>query len=331
MIPSYFITWGQQPQPNSNYRLCACVCVDVVGSYLSELTDMISESRMCLVLHKSWSAAALTICYHSSHTFDPKLWVCHSYVTTSQSLAHTAVRKEMEWQSDNVRQTAHFVLFRNKKKERSDRLMCFDSVLKKISTNITRHLIQTEALCASSPFKHIYTLLFRFWPSVSGSSGAHGFASCHRSSKADEATEGGGAELGCVQPARVNAQVTLGQVDAQEEEPEDRGYSIDSPQPENDGKKATCRACFCLNFQLLWDIAEVDKEEWVLTWQILLRRQQWDKSTSRQRLQPTGCLFHTASPAGPFLQRFLGEGPADSARPAHLHCFRSLEWIHYKV
>lgn len=79
----------------------------------------------------------------------------------------------------------------------------------------------------------IITLPLKFWPSISGSSWTQWFASCHSSGKADEAAEGQGAELGCVHPVQGSSKVALSQVEAQDNEPQDRGHRINSPQPEN--------------------------------------------------------------------------------------------------
>lgn len=54
---------------------------------------------------------------------------------------------------------------------------------------------------------------------------------CHGSSEADQATQGDGDELGHVHPVQATFKVALSQVETKDEEPQDRGCSIDAPQP----------------------------------------------------------------------------------------------------
>lgn len=79
--------------------------------------------------------------------------------------------------------------------------------------------------------------LLKLWPSVSGSSRAKWSVGCHGSSEADQATQGDGDELGRVHPVQTADTVALGQVETEDEEPQDGGCGINAPQS---GSATTC-------------------------------------------------------------------------------------------
>lgn len=119
-------------------------------------------------------------------------------------------------------------------------------------------LMEGEPLIKSTVFGNTAVKwLLKLWPSVSGSSWAKWSVGCHSSSEADQATQGDGDELGRVYPVQAAATVALSQVEAEDEEPQDGGCSVNAPQS---GSATMCEVRYLLTNLLLKECWSSEKD-----------------------------------------------------------------------